>query len=70
MTKAEKYLTLLSLSFIVIFIGFIYVVVFSVLIFPNNQVLNVIANNVRVINFALVCAWLGLIGMLTILKTY
>ena len=70
MKVSEKYLTITSFLLILIFIGFVYILVFSVLFFPDNQVLNVIANNTRALHFALVCAWLGFIGLLTIIKTY
>ena len=68
MKSIEKYLTITSFLLILIFIGFVYILVFSVLFFPSNQVLNVIANNTRALHFALMSGALGLIGLLTIIK--
>jgi hypothetical protein len=68
MKSIEKYLTLTSFLLIMVFISFVYILVFSVLFFPDNQVLSVIANNTRVLHFALVSGFLGSTSLLTIIK--
>ena len=68
MKSIKNYLILTSFSLILIFIGFVYILVFSVLFFPDNQVLNVIANNTRALHFALVSGFLGSTSLLTIIK--
>ena len=57
----------ISTALIYIFIAFIYVIVFSV-IYPNNEVLQLIANSMYIIKFSLICAFLGLLGWFTLLK--
>jgi hypothetical protein len=68
MKSIEKYLTLTSFLLIMVFISFVYILVFSVLFFPDNQVLSVIANNTRVLHFALVSGFLGSTSLLIIIK--
>ena len=52
-------LLFLSIVMLISFIAFIYCVVFHGLFYPNNEVLNIIANNRAIINIALFNGFFG-----------
>ena len=52
-------LLFLSIVMLITFIGFIYCVVFHGFFYPNNEVLNIIANNRSIINLALFNGFFG-----------